>query len=382
MSALLLPHGGTLIWRFLAGDEQNEASQAAAHLRKLYISDWSISDLEMIGTGVFSPLTGFMGKADWTSVVHSMRLSSGAIWPIPITLAVSEDVAATLQIGEKVGLYGRDEVLYGTLDVEEVYAPDLKLEAELVYRTTAAAHPGVKRLYTSGSRYVAGPVVLLNRLKHPDFPHLYLDPHETRAAFADRGWRTVVGFQTRNPIHRAHEYIQKCALETTDGLFVNPLVGATKADDIPAPVRMKSYQVLLKTYYPTDRVMFSVYPASMRYAGPREAVLHAIARKNYGCTHFIVGRDHAGVGNYYGTYDSQHIFSEFPGDELGIRPMFFENSFYCDKCDGMASDKTCPHEQQFRHTLSGTRVRELLSQSLPLPPKVTRPEVAQVLLDN
>ena len=343
------------------------------------ISNATISDLEMIGIGAFSPLTGFLGKQDYESVLETMHLASGEVWTVPVTLPVDNETAKRLRCGQTVALAGVDGIIYGTVEVREIYSVNLLHGAELVYGTTDAAHPGVARLYEQGPIYVAGPIQLLNRRHMGEFQQFYQDPAAVRSEFARRNWRTIVGFQTRNPVHRAHEYIQKCALEMVDGLLLHPLVGETKADDIPADVRMRSYQVLIDSYYPRDRVLLSVYPAAMRYAGPREAVFHAIVRKNYGCTHFVVGRDHAGVGNFYGPYDAQRIFDRFSFDELGIQPLFFENSFYCDKCDGMVSEKTCPHSAQFRHALSGTKVRAALRNKEPLSPKLTRPEVAAVL---
>ncbi|WP_029420691.1 sulfate adenylyltransferase [Alicyclobacillus macrosporangiidus] len=381
MTDTIPAHGGALVNRMLTGEARREALEESRELRRIPLTDWSLSDLELIGIGAFSPLTGFMRREDYDAVLESMHLSNGLVWPIPITLPVDPALARRLRPGERVALVGQeDDVVYGILEVTQIYPYEKRREAELVYRTTDEAHPGVRKLYQRPEMYAAGPVWVLNRRQPEAFSAFCLDPRETRQAFQQRGWRTVVGFQTRNPVHRAHEYIQKCALEVVDGLFLHPLVGETKADDIPADVRMRSYQVLLDGYYPKDRVLLAVYPAAMRYAGPREAVMHALVRKNYGCTHFIVGRDHAGVGHYYGTYDAQKIFSHFRPEEIGITPMFFENSFYCEMCDGMASEKTCPHDQAYRYILSGTKVREILRRGERPSPKFTRPEVADVLI--
>lgn len=372
-------HGGALVDRRPAGAERNEALERAARLPSLTLDAWSASDVELIGIGGFSPLTGFLGSADYRSVVHDMRLQNGLVWPIPITLAVSREQVAALAEGSSVALRGPEGELLGILDLQEMYTYDREVEARHVYRTTETAHPGVARLYSQGDVLLAGPVTLLSRRERA-FADLPDEPGAVRALFADRGWRQVVAFQTRNPVHRAHEYIQKAALEIVDGLFLQPLVGQTKGDDIPAGVRVRSYRTLLERYYPANRVLLGAYPAAMRYAGPREAVLHALVRKNYGCTHFIVGRDHAGVGSYYGTYDAQHIFRNFQPDELGITPLFFEHTFYCRDCGAMASAKTCPHGADAHVVLSGTRVRELLRSGQVPPPEFTRPEVAQVLI--
>jgi sulfate adenylyltransferase len=370
-----------LIDRTLRGTLREIAIERAAYLPRLILTPVNLSDLELIGNGAFSPLTGFMNQADYRSVLDEMYLQSGLPWTIPITLAVGRDQAATLKVGQEVALYDGNGRLMGLLELAEKFTYDKQYEAQKVFLTTDDKHPGVAHIYQAGEVYLAGDVWVVNAPANPPFAEFRHSPATSRRMFAANGWRRVVGFQTRNPIHRAHEYIQKAALEIVDGLFLHPLVGETKADDIPADVRMRSYQSLLREYYPQNRTLLGVYPAAMRYGGPREAIFHAIARKNYGCTHFIVGRDHAGVGNYYGTYDAQLIFDEFAPHELGITPLFFEHTFYCRKCGAMASYKTCPHNAEEHLILSGTRVRELLSRGEMPPPEFSRPLVAQILID-
>jgi sulfate adenylyltransferase len=344
----------------------------------LTLSERHTADFEMIGNGGFAPLTGFQGSADWERVCAEMRTADGAYWPIPITLATDLDCA----VGDVVALSSDEGKPLGRLRVEEIFARDVEREAEQVYLTTDQAHPGVAAIYEEGARCIAGPIEVDALPDHEDaFMTRYFTAEESRRAFAERGWKRVVAFQTRNPIHRAHEYLTKAALEITDGLFIHPLIGKTKAGDIPADVRMRCYEVLMERYYPGDRVILGVFPSKMHYAGPREAILHAIARRNYGATHFIVGRDHAGVGDYYGTYDAQLIFDEVDTKELGIEPLFFEHSFWCNECEGMASGKTCPHGSDAHVFLSGTKVREMLGDGERPPHEFSRAEVADILID-
>jgi sulfate adenylyltransferase len=375
----IAPHGGTLVNRLVTPEQADLFSEKAPSLPRVSLDERAFSDLVMISIGGFSPLQGFMQQTDYDTVVTDMRLANGLPWAIPVTLSVSEAVAEPLREGSLVRLDDPSGRFVGVLELTQKYTYDKGREAIQVYRTEDENHPGVKVVYDQGSINLAGPVWLLQRDPHPQFPAYQIDPAESRDLFRRRGWRTVVGFQTRNPIHRAHEYIQKCALETVDGLFLHPLVGATKSDDIPADVRMRCYEIMLDHYFPTDRVMLAINPSAMRYAGPREAIFHALIRKNYGCSHFIVGRDHAGVGDYYGTYDAQYIFDEFEPGELGITPMKFEHAFYCTRTGGMATSKTSPSTKEERIHLSGTKVREMLSRGELPPPEFSRPEVAAEL---
>jgi sulfate adenylyltransferase len=383
---VIRPHGGILIDRVLRGEMREAVRERAEQMVRILLDPMGLSDLELIATGALSPLTGFMHKADYDRCVEEMRLTSGVVWSIPVTLAAEQELADQIQEGQEVALCEEDRVL-AVMTVEEKYPYDRETkerEAREVYKTTEEAHPGVARLYRRGDVLLGGDIWLVDwpTAVKTEFPELRHTPAQTRRMFARRGWRSVVAFQTRNPIHRAHEYIQKTALEIVDGLFLHPLVGETKDDDIPAEVRIASYQAILRDYYPAERVLLGVFPAAMRYAGPREAIFHAIARKNYGCTHFIVGRDHAGVGKYYGTYDAQNIFDQFPPEDIGITPLRFEHAFYCKKCGMVVSAKTCPHGKDDWVFLSGTQVREMLARGEMLPEEFTRPEVAKVLLEG
>ena len=372
-------HGGHLINRIATPAERQEFMAKSESLPRVKLDKRALSDLEMIAIGGFSPLNGFMEADDYESVVTDMRLKNGLPWSIPVTLSVSEEVADSIKEGSWVRLDSPEGEFAGVLELTQKFRYNKAHEVTNVYRTDEEKHPGVKVVYDAGPINLAGPVWLLERHPHPLFPKYQIDPAESRKLFLEKGWNTVVGFQTRNPIHRAHEYIQKCALETVDGLFLHPLVGATKSDDIPADVRMRCYEIMLEKYFPQDRVMMAINPSAMRYAGPREAIFHALVRKNYGCTHFIVGRDHAGVGDYYGTYDAQYIFDEFEPGELDIVPMKFEHAFYCTRTKGMATSKTSPSIKEERIHLSGTKVREMLRRGELPPPEFSRPEVAAEL---
>ena len=376
---LISPHGGTLVNRLRSGDETLlERAKAAPQVT---LSAFSLTDLELIATGVISPLTGFMNSEDYKAVVHDMHLKNGLPWTLPVTLPVDQATADKLNVNSDVALVNESGAIVGLLELTEKFNYDKAEEADNVYRTSEEAHPGVARIFGQGEVYLAGDVYMLVD-PQPEFSDIYRTPTQTREYFAQQNWRRIVAFQTRNPVHRAHEYLMKCALEITDGLMLHPLVGATKSDDIPADIRVKSYKVVLENYFPQDRVLLNSFPASMRYAGPREAIFHAICRKNYGCSHFIVGRDHAGVGGYYGTYDAQLIFDEFDAAAIGIIPLMFEHAFYSKAEKTILSAKTSPHDPSDRLHLSGTQVREMLASGQMLPEEFTRPEVSKVLLEG
>jgi sulfate adenylyltransferase len=365
----------------MASDEERTTLMAeAAGLPKMILNRRELSDVALIANGAMSPLEGFMNHEEYESVLERKRLPLGIPWTIPITLSVKDDDIAKMNTPFRAALATRKGDIVGIMDVSGFFRIDKKHEAEKVLLTSDEAHPGVQYLNTLGDRYAGGRVTLFEKIKDDEgFDNFLLEPKETRILFKAKGWERVVAFQTRNPIHRAHEYLQKCALEMVDGLLIHPIMGETKSDDIPADVRLECYTSLMNNYFPSDRVALSILPAAMRYAGPREAIFHAILRKNYGCTHFIVGRDHAGVGNYYGTYDAQLIFNEFEPGELEITPINFEHAFYCKKCQAMASQKTCAHDKEERVFLSGTKVREMLQNGDKLPDEFTRREVAEVL---
>ncbi len=382
-SELVPPHGGKLKPLLLQGDELNEEKEKAQSLPPVQLTSRETSDLIMMAIGAFSPLEGFMGRDDYSCVVENMHMADGALWPIPITLSVSKDQADSLEIDSETALVDEESgELMGSMKVEEKFTYDKVQEAKSVFRTDDEAHPGVAKLYAQKEVLLAGRVKAFSEGPYPEqFGDYYGRPEDTRRIFTELGWRTVAGFQTRNPIHRSHEYCTKIALEVSDGILIHPLVGKLKADDIPANIRVKCYEVLMENYYPKDRVVLKVYPMEMRYGGPREAILHAIFRQNYGCSHLIVGRDHAGVGNYYGPFDAQDIFDEISEGELHLRPLKIDWTFWCYKCDGMASMKTCPHNKEDRVLISGTQLRKMLAEGQLPPKEFTRPEVAQILMD-
>lgn len=383
MSKLVPPHGGRLVRLLVEGEELAEETERAKTMPRVRLSSRETSDLIMMAIGAFSPLTGFMCEEDYRGVVQDMRLADGTLWPIPITLSVTKDEADKLSIGSEIALIDEEsDEMMGSMKIEESFSYDKKVEVRQVYKTEDEAHPGVAKVYDQQDILLSGPVKVFSEGPYPNaFGDHYGQPQTTRAIFEEKGWTTIAAFQTRNPIHRSHEYCTKIALEVCDGILIHPLVGKLKADDIPADVRMKCYEVLLQNYYPADRVVLKVYPMEMRYGGPREAILHAIFRQNYGCSHLIVGRDHAGVGNYYGPFDAQTIFDDINENDLFLKPLKIDWTFWCYKCDGMASMKTCPHSKEYRVLISGTKLREMLASGQMPPKEFSRPEVVQILIN-
>lgn len=382
MSAPVLPHGGVLVNRFAPSADVARLQEHVRTLPQILLDAREQADLELIATGAASPLTGFLNQADYTSVLERMRLADGTVWPLPFTLAVEDSAAAALTVGGEAALTDAQGRTWGVIRVTEIFRRDPAVESRAVYRTEDDSHPGVSYLKSRPRTLVAGPVTVLPLPKDLPFFEHRLTPSELRAEIESRGWRRTAGFQTRNPIHRAHEHLTKLALEVTDGLVIHPLVGETKSDDVPAAVRFRSYEALLAKYYPKDRVLLAAFPAAMRYAGPREAIFHALVRKNYGITHLIVGRDHAGVGKFYGPLEAQQLFDRFSFDDLGVTPLKFDPTFFCKACGNLASSRTCPHDAAQRLDLAGTRVREILRAGGHLPAEFTRPEVAEILREH
>lgn len=382
LHALIPPHGGKLVDLLVPASRREERAAAARAMPRIKLGERERCDLELLAIGALSPLTSFMTEPDFHSVCDHMKLACGLPWTVPILCCVDTAAAARIDLGRPVALTDEQDRVLAIMTVEEKFRHDKAKEASKVYRTSDPAHPGVAVTMAQGEVCLSGPLEVLTPCVDPPFAEYRLTPGQTRARFAEKGWRTVVAFQTRNPIHRAHEYITKCALEICDGLLVHPLVGQTQKGDIPADVRMRCYKALLDNYYSPKNAMLSVWPAAMRYAGPREAILHALVRKNYGCTHFIVGRDHAGVGTYYGTYDAQKLFDEFDPAAIGITPLKFDNSFWCRRSGAMATDKTTNSKPEERVSLSGTAVREMLAKGQRPPVEFTRPEIADILIES
>ena len=381
MSSLVPPHGGRLISLLVEADEREEMLSEAESLPRILLNSKEVSDLTMLGIGAFSPLRGFMTKEDYHRVVREMRLMDDLLWPIPITLSASKEEAGNIREGNRIALVNSEnnEIL-GSMVVEGKYLYNKKLEASQVFGTDDERHPGVKKIYEQGEIYLGGLVKVFSEGGYPQRFAEYARPAETRAIFEDKGWTTIAAFQTRNPLHRSHEYLTKIALEVCDGLFIHPIVGNLKVGDIPAEVRMECYRVLLKNYYPEERVVLKVYPLEMRYAGPREAMLHAIIRQNFGCSHLIVGRDHAGVGSYYGPFDAQRIFDKLSPDDLHIQSLKLDSTFWCQRCVSMASAKTCPHAERDHLEISGTKLREMLARGERPPEEFSRKEVIDILV--
>ncbi|NWF91385.1 MAG: sulfate adenylyltransferase [Syntrophaceae bacterium] len=381
MSHLILPHGGKLKPLLLVGEALKEAKEKAKTLPKIRMTTRERDDLIMMGIGAFSPLRGFMGKADWQGVCDEMKMANGTFWPIPITLSATKEIANQLKEGQEVALIDEENnELMGSMTVEERYTIDKAYECKKVFKTNDTKHPGVAKVMAQGEFNLGGPVKVFSEGGYPEkFKGIYAAPEEIRRLFEEKGWKTIAALQLRNPMHRSHEYIAKIALEICDGLFIHQLIGNLKEGDIPAWVRVKCVDVLVENYFPKERVIQKGYPLEMRYAGPREALLHAIFRQNYGATHLIVGRDHAGVGDYYRPFEAQEVFDQIPSDALLIKPLKMDWTFYCYRCKGMASPKTCPHGNEEHLNLSGTLLRKILTDGKPVPEEFSRPEVLAIL---
>jgi sulfate adenylyltransferase len=380
MVKLVPPHGGKLLPLLVDEAHKGEMLKEAKSLPKISLGSKEVSDLIMMAMGAFSPLQGFMHEKDYLRVVQEMRLANGLLWPIPVTLPVSHDVAKNIKEGSTIALVNQEDAeIMGTMVVNEKYAYDKKAEAFNVFGTEDGQHPGVKKVYEQGDIYLGGNVKVFSEGSYVKAYPEFARPTETRQVFTDNGWATIAAFQTRNPMHRSHEYLTKIALEVCDGLLIHPIVGKLKAGDIPGEVRIECYRALLDNYYPKDRVLLKVYPMEMRYAGPKEALLHAIIRQNFGCSHLIIGRDHAGVGSYYGPFDAQKIFDKLNPGDLYIQPLKLDNTFWCHKCASPASYKTCPHTDADHLAISGTKMREMLARGERLPEEFIRTEVADIL---
>jgi len=383
MSNLIPPHGGKLKPLLLRGKELVEAVEKTRSLPEIQMTTRERDDLIMTGIGAFSPLEGFMGKADWRGVCDEMKMANGTFWPIPITLSITKEEGSRIREGQEVALIDEENKrMMGSMVVQEKYTIDKVYECRQVFKTDDIKHPGVAKVMAQGEINLGGPVKVFSEGDYPKkFKGLYATPEETRKLFKEKGWKTIAALQLRNPMHRSHEYIAKIALEISDGLFIHQLIGKLKEGDIPAEVRVKCVDALVEHYFPKERVIQNGCPLEMRYAGPREALLHAIFRQNYGATHLIVGRDHAGVGNYYGPFEAQEIFDCIPPDALLIKPLKIDWTFYCYKCKAMASPKTCPHSKEDHLILSGTKLRKMLSEGEKPPAEFSRPEVLDILID-
>jgi sulfate adenylyltransferase len=382
MANLVPPHGSDSLKPLLMPATEREVeAQRATHLQRVPLSSREVSDLFMLGMGAYTPLDGFMREADWTGCCDRMTLANGVFWPIPITLSCTQELGDGIGIGEDVALVdgGTDELL-GILTVEEKYAIDREFECSQVFRTTDSDHPGVQKVMEQGPVNLGGPLRTLSEGHFPaTYAGLYHRPEETRALFLEKGWSRVAAFQTRNPMHRSHEYLAKIAIEVCDGVLIHQVLGALKPGDIPAEVRVRAIDTLVENYFVDGTIVQAGYPIEMRYAGPREALLHAVLRQNFGCSHLVVGRDHAGVGDYYGPFDAHHIFDSLPPGSMQTEPLKIDITFFCYRCNGMATGRTCPHDAADRLAISGTRLREMFANGEDIPPEFSRPEVVDVL---